>query len=645
MAPYGVRHVSDLVLKGVMTEAAVDDVVAAGLAGYAVAHLESADPGASVDPGHPRPGEIDPRLQRSRLINSVRHATVRRVVADLVSALREVRIESLLLKGFYLAEFVYPDPTWRPYSDVDVALRGPSGTTAADVALTAATIAARLGWEVIWHLGEPSSVHSHHDADYNGHELLLLRHGDLGIALDAHRRLVHSNVSSWRVETKSEAMTSKVWAAAQPLRLIDAEVLAPSFVDSVLVGLVAGRSWSGDRYVLRPHDLLDMKYLMQRGSLDQPVLFTRAEELGMVKTTRLFLRRCDPDAETLDLRTPGVVETFWYDTYLMTERGHRGVQRFVSDLATFPERASAVLGELPHMRRLLRQSQAGTLPAPVAAQPGPASDAVGTHLDKRTWRRTQQAVRRAMQVLGKEPCDDPAATLAGLSDAVRRRGHRVTLRDDGTRLQLEHEGRALHPTLLFPSTAPAAEAGAAGVHDGPRLPASDGPRRPRQPAPALDLVLRLKNVGVSGLLLRAEALLYLWRIRGLLRTTTFTEVRDRMVNGVSSPVPSGAHGSVTSDVTVPTAASREKATTPDASAVGRAVESAARFVPGAQCVAQSLAGQVMLARRDVHSAIHFGFVRSPAGSVTGHAWLEADGAVVTGDVGLDGFTRTALFEA
>src|SRR5690606_22166076 len=126
------------------------------------------------------------------------------------------------------------------------------------------------------------------------------------------RRLVHSNVTSWRVEAKSEDLTARVWSAAQPLRLLDAEAFAPSFADSLLVGLMAGRSWSGDRYVLRPHDVLDMKYLMQRGAIDKEALMERAAELRLVKTARLFLSRCDPDTGTLDLRTPTAAETFWY---------------------------------------------------------------------------------------------------------------------------------------------------------------------------------------------------------------------------------------------------------------------------------------------------------------------------------------------
>ena len=635
------RHVSDLVLKGIMRDEAVSDVVAAGLAGYAVERIASGDAGAAAG----QTDGIDPRLQRSRLANSVRHATVRRIVADLITAWHDAGYDSLILKGFYLAEFVYPSPTWRPYSDVDIALRGRAGTDPATTAMAAADIAVEHGWELLWRFGEEPSVHSHHDADYNGHELLLLRHAALGIGLDVHRRLVHSNVTSWRVDAKSEELTTRVWAAAQPLRLLDAEAFAPSFTDSLLVGLIAGRSWSGDRYVLRPHDVLDMKYLMQRGQVDKEALLERAAELRMVRTARLFLRRCDPVAGTLDLRTPTAVETFWYDTYLMSERGHRGLQRFGNDLATFPARVSAILGELPHVRRLTHASGQDPGASTAVVPSAPDRGSAGKALDKRTWRRTQQAVRRALQLAGKRPEGDPAFTLECAQHALLRRGFRVALLSSGTQPRLVYQGSPLHAGVLLGETLAAAHALPHGPHGEARVLPSHAVPAHAPGARWLRLLSRARAAGVGGLALRLEALVYLWRIRRRLRSTTFIEVRDDLLDKNGTRAPGAGEARVAGAMTQDVGRTSTSTTVPDAAAVGRAVESAARFLPGARCVAQSLAGQVMLSRRDVHSTIHFGFLRSAAGSVTGHAWLEVDGAVVTGDVGLDGFTRTATFSA
>lgn len=138
--------------------------------------------------------------------------------------------------------------------------------------------------------------------------------------------------------------------------------------------------------------------------------------------------------------------------------------------------------------------------------------------------------------------------------------------------------------------------------------------------------LRLRSVGLAGLAQRLEALLLLRRIRRELTRRPFKELQAEFVERTAvarKPEPAGER----------------------ALAIGRAVESAARFVPGARCVAQSLAAQTMLSRRGVPSTIQFGFRRAESGSVEGHAWLEAEGRVVAGDGDLQGFTRTAVFEA
>ena len=143
----------------------------------------------------------------------------------------------------------------------------------------------------------------------------------------------------------------------------------------------------------------------------------------------------------------------------------------------------------------------------------------------------------------------------------------------------------------------------------------------------LDVWRRLKRIGWRGLTLRLEALLLLRHIMRGLRRRPFSEVREDLVPAATLIGPAAQHGD------------QERA-----APVGMAVASAARFVPGALCVSQALATQVMLARRGEPSVIHFGFLRSGSGGVEGHAWLEVDGTVVIGDGALDDFTRTATFE-
>jgi hypothetical protein len=60
-----------------------------------------------------------------------------------------------------------------------------------------------------------------------------------------------------------------------------------------------------------------------------------------------------------------------------------------------------------------------------------------------------------------------------------------------------------------------------------------------------------------------------------------------------------------------------------------AVRTAARFVPGAACLAQAVAMQRMLAKQGHPSTLEVGVARS-GGGVEAHAWLVCDGAIVIG---------------
>lgn len=140
-------------------------------------------------------------------------------------------------------------------------------------------------------------------------------------------------------------------------------------------------------------------------------------------------------------------------------------------------------------------------------------------------------------------------------------------------------------------------------------------------------IQRLRTVGLTGIAFRVEALLLLRRARRELERRPFKDLQAEIAAGrAGTRVPSGGVEATASEV-------------------GDAVASAARFVPGARCVAQSLAAQAMLVRRGVPSTLQFGFKRADDGSVQGHAWLEATGRIVAGDGDLRDFTRTAVFEA
>lgn len=78
--------------------------------------------------------------------------------------------------------------------------------------------------------------------------------------------------------------------------------------------------------------------------------------------------------------------------------------------------------------------------------------------------------------------------------------------------------------------------------------------------------------------------------------------------------------------------------------VGWAVTRAARYLPfRAVCLPQAMAARMMLTRRGVASALHFGAVTNGDGTVLAHAWLDAAGVEVTGYPVPPTFAEVACF--
>jgi hypothetical protein len=61
-----------------------------------------------------------------------------------------------------------------------------------------------------------------------------------------------------------------------------------------------------------------------------------------------------------------------------------------------------------------------------------------------------------------------------------------------------------------------------------------------------------------------------------------------------------------------------------------AMRAAARYVPGASCLHQALAAQVLMARHGHAARLRIGVARTAGHGVAGHAWVETDTGVVLG---------------
>lgn len=78
--------------------------------------------------------------------------------------------------------------------------------------------------------------------------------------------------------------------------------------------------------------------------------------------------------------------------------------------------------------------------------------------------------------------------------------------------------------------------------------------------------------------------------------------------------------------------------------IARAVTGASRAVPGAACLTQALAAQVLLERRGLPARVRVGVTRADGGQLLAHAWVESDGRIVLGGTDLSGYTPLAALE-
>ena len=78
--------------------------------------------------------------------------------------------------------------------------------------------------------------------------------------------------------------------------------------------------------------------------------------------------------------------------------------------------------------------------------------------------------------------------------------------------------------------------------------------------------------------------------------------------------------------------------------IGRAVEIAAARLPGTwSCLAQAVAGKIMLRRRGIASTVYLGVSTANRDKLRAHAWLRAGDVLVTGEEGINEFHMLTSF--
>ena len=78
--------------------------------------------------------------------------------------------------------------------------------------------------------------------------------------------------------------------------------------------------------------------------------------------------------------------------------------------------------------------------------------------------------------------------------------------------------------------------------------------------------------------------------------------------------------------------------------VAWAVKACSAYVPAASCLTQALAAQMLLTRRGYPTRLHLGFIKKDHHPLEGHAWLECEGQIVTGNGDLSRFSVSTVFE-
>lgn len=97
-------------------------------------------------------------------------------------------------------------------------------------------------------------------------------------------------------------------------------------------------------------------------------------------------------------------------------------------------------------------------------------------------------------------------------------------------------------------------------------------------------------------------------------------------------------------MTAKTIPRRREGPAPAVQRVAQAIVRGARVVPGATCLTQALAAEVLMRRAGCPAALRLGIARDPGGPLRAHAWLESDGVAVVGG-GLSDYTLLPTFES
>jgi hypothetical protein len=189
----------------------------------------------------------------------------------------------------------------------------------------------------------------------------------------------------------------------------------------LLIGIVLQRCWGGDRWHLKPHDVLDVRALMERHAIALDALAARAETLGATRTLALFLERCNPAAGVLSLHAPTLADCRRWERAVRAERSPLGERELLlSRVVKLPAVTVDIPRALPALiaaHRALRR--AGSIPAMLRSlAPTPRA----TRGDRRRVYRYVRGIRWGARLLPRHAGGDCVLRSLALYMMLRKDG-------------------------------------------------------------------------------------------------------------------------------------------------------------------------------------------------------------------------------
>ncbi len=252
-----------------------ETLVKARLAGYAYRTLPETHP-------------LRENLRIPRRDFEMRHQMVKHQFLPLLKAWNAVGLRAMLLKGFWLAEFIYERPGDRGYGDIDVLM--PEAQTK-----LAVEIAQQIGWSVVFRREASANPHSHEDAHIVSSNGL--------VSIDLHRFALQG-IQLWG-QHHPKRLTASLWKSAIQQPWEGTTVWLPTPLDGMVINLL--NRARGDQWTRRISDLPDARAIVQQSGITLKKFQARATELGFHQTIIAALETCDPWNNWIHCAPP----TFW----------------------------------------------------------------------------------------------------------------------------------------------------------------------------------------------------------------------------------------------------------------------------------------------------------------------------------------------